>query len=380
MPAVDARITQALETALERGEVGVQVAAYLGEEPIVDAWIGAADAQAGRPVDGDTLFPSFSVAKGVTSTAVHLQAERGLIEYDAPIATYWPEFAANGKAGATVAHALAHRLGIPQMPAGMTPERLGDWNWIVDRIAELEPLHPPGTVNSYLPLTFGWVLAEVVRRTDPQHRPFGQVVQEEICSPLAIDSLWLGVPPSELGRGARLEQGPPGPPRPEREAFRAQVVPPAIAIAADVYNRADVRQACIPASGVLANARSLARLFALFANGGELDGVRLLSPERVRSFARRRDEYDELDRTNFVVMPVGAMGFWVADPAAGSGPSLVCSVGAGGAVSWADLDTGLAVSICHNRMFSLAPGAEHPLAPLGEAVREVARDLAPRRA
>jgi CubicO group peptidase (beta-lactamase class C family) len=262
------------------------------------------------------------------------------------------------------------------MPEGVTPEHLGNWDWIVSRIAELEPVYEPGTTNAYLPLTFGWVLGEVVRRTDPRQRPFGQFLQDEVCTPLGIDSLWLGVPAPELHRGAWIEQAPSSrPASAERAAVRTRVVPPAIELIPGVYNRDDVRQACIPATGVVANARSLARLFALFANGGALGGTRLLSPERVRSFTRRRTDYESDDRTNFAFMPVGAMGYWLADPSAGDGPDLICSVGAGGAVTWADLETGLAVSICHTRMFSGLPPGEHWLAPVGEAVRSVAKDL-----
>ena len=102
----------------ERGEVGLQVAAYLDGELVVDAWGGIADPATGRHVDRSTLFPVFSVVKAVTAVCLHIQAERGLIDYEAPIARYWPEFAANGKDRATIRNALSHRLGIPQMPAG----------------------------------------------------------------------------------------------------------------------------------------------------------------------------------------------------------------------------------------------------------------------
>jgi CubicO group peptidase (beta-lactamase class C family) len=276
-----------------------------------------------------------------------------------------------------VADALGHRLGVPEMPQEVTPERLQEWDWIVSLIAAQAPSHPPGAVNAYHPLTFGWVLGEVVRRTDPQHRPFGQFVQDELCGPLGIDDLWLGVPADRLDRVARLEAGsmrrelPP-----ERVALRSKVVPPALAIGPDVFNRADVRTACVPAAGLTANARSVARLFALLAGRGELDGVRLLSEERVLAFTQRRPHYDDLDQTNFYVMPLGAHGYWLADAVAGSHPNLICSVGAGGSIAWADLDTGLAVAICHNRMFGDVPPGEHPLVPVGDAVRELARGLA----
>jgi CubicO group peptidase (beta-lactamase class C family) len=111
------------KTIRENGEVGMQVTVYQDGQPVVDAWGGIADETTGRKVDGATLFPSFSVIKATTATALHIQAERGLIEYEKPIAEYWPEFAANGKATATIRDALSHRLGIPYMPEGVTPFR-----------------------------------------------------------------------------------------------------------------------------------------------------------------------------------------------------------------------------------------------------------------
>jgi CubicO group peptidase (beta-lactamase class C family) len=366
-----ARIEAALQIAADRGELGVQVAAYQGDELIVDAWSGMADLDQQRAVDADTLFPCFSVAKSVTATAVHLQAERGLLAYDEPIATYWPAFGAHGKQRATVADALSHRLGLPQAPPEITPERLDDWDWIVNRLAQTPPLYEPGTTNAYLSLTFGWVLAEVVRRTDPGRRPFGQFVQDEICRPLAIDGLWLGAPASALADSAQLISGPATPLSPERQRARAVAIPDAVALTPAIYNRDVVRRACVPATGLLANARSLARMFAMLANGGRLGDTRLLSAERVARFATPRPDYDTLDQTNLTVMPVGAFGYWLADPSAGSGPNLICGVGAGGAVAWADLSSGLSVAICHNRMFAGLPIDAHPLAPIGTAIARI---------
>jgi CubicO group peptidase (beta-lactamase class C family) len=120
---------KAVEGAIrEQGEVGLQVAVYHRGELVVDAWGGVADETTGRKVDADTLFPVFSVVKAVTATALHIQAERGLIAYDQPVARYWPEFAAQGKEHATIRDALSHRLGIPQMPEGVTPELMCDYD------------------------------------------------------------------------------------------------------------------------------------------------------------------------------------------------------------------------------------------------------------
>src|SRR2546425_11169023 len=124
-------VQEAVNAAIRAGgEIGLQVAAYVDGERVVDVWGGLADETTGRTVNGDTLFPVFSVTKAVTATALHIQAERGLVDYDTPIAHYWPEFGAHGKEKGTVRDALTHRIGIPQMPEGVTPELMCDWEWM----------------------------------------------------------------------------------------------------------------------------------------------------------------------------------------------------------------------------------------------------------
>jgi CubicO group peptidase (beta-lactamase class C family) len=197
-------LRDALQEALGREETGVQICAYRHGELIADGWAGTMGDAAGTPVDGQTLFPVFSTSKAVTATALHVQAERGLVDYDAPLATYWPEYGNRGKERITVRHVLTHRAGVPQMPDDVTPERLGDWEWMVQRLAEAEPVFEPGTHNTYLSMTFGWLLGEVVRRTDPQGRPFARFVAEEVCAPLRMDSFFFGIHSSDEARVATL--------------------------------------------------------------------------------------------------------------------------------------------------------------------------------
>src|SRR5205085_7581412 len=127
---------------------GIKTCAYSGETLIADASVGTVSPQ-GRSVRGETLFPVFALAKAATAIALHLQAERGLIEYDAPVCEYWPEFSANGKHGITIRHVLSHRSGFPQVPAELTPELMTDWDWVVGRLAEMSPLVLPDTRNTY---------------------------------------------------------------------------------------------------------------------------------------------------------------------------------------------------------------------------------------
>ena len=139
------RVQAVLDELVDSGaERGLQVAIYVGGELVVDAWAGVADPATGRLVDGDTLFTVFSTTKGIVATLIHILVERGLLEYDAPIARYWPEFGANGKEGITVRHALTHTAGIPQMPDGVEIADLCDWSSMCRRVADLGPLWPAG--------------------------------------------------------------------------------------------------------------------------------------------------------------------------------------------------------------------------------------------
>jgi CubicO group peptidase (beta-lactamase class C family) len=151
-PSIDA----ALNRALALGEIGIQVAAYHRGVRIVDAWAGVADQRSGRPVDERTLFPVFSVSKAVTSVALHIQAERGLVDYDQPVAAYWPAFGRNGKDRITVRQVLCHESGLPQMPPDVTPDRMCDWDWMIHAIEDFTPLFEPGSVGAYQSLVYGW--------------------------------------------------------------------------------------------------------------------------------------------------------------------------------------------------------------------------------
>jgi len=382
--ATDPRIEAALRETLARGEVGVQVAAYVDGKLVLEGWAGAADLETGRPVDASTLFPVFSVTKAVTATALHIQAERGLVDYDAPVASYWPEFAQNGKGAVTVEQILTHQSGVPQMPKGSTPDRLCDWDWTVARLAELELMFEPGTLNAYQSYSFGWLAGEIVRRTDPKGRGFGQFVREEIAEPLGIADLWIGLPRSELPRGAMLVSDIPER-KPGAETALSLAAKPDKGERDDVlYNRDEIRMACLPGGGAILNARSSARFFAMLANGGELDGVRLLSKDRLRYCATPRPNAEQPDQVLYggnVVMPMGKGGFWLDGTVFGGGPGVLCHAGLGGSAGFADFESGLAVSICHNRLFAgfKAANPDHPLYPLGQAVREVAEPHIERR-
>jgi CubicO group peptidase (beta-lactamase class C family) len=372
----NATVRAAIEKTVAAGtEIGVQVAAYYQGRLAIDTWGGLADETTGRAVDGDTLFNVYSVAKAVTATALHMQVDRGLIEYNAPIARYWPEYAAHGKQKTTVRHALTHRAGIPQMPEGVTPERMCDWDWMVREIAALKPLAEPGTKTLYQAMSFGWLIGELVRRTDPKQRSIGRFIREEIAEPLGITDLWIGIPDHVESRIARMTNATPPIPEEYLPPLFRLAAPAAVELSPEIFELPNVRRAEIAGVGGIFNARSEARFFAMLANGGELDGVRLLSRELVATFNTPRANAEEPDTVMFnMPMPITIAGFWyggdrpVVRPI--KNPRAFCHPGAGGSIGWADPEVNLAVAICHNRMFVPQSAADDPILLIADAVRE----------
>ena len=368
--AVQDKLTELVATGKE---IGIQICAWLGEEQIVDCWAGQADPLTGRLVDGNTLFNVYSVTKAVTATAMHIQVERGLVEYDAPIADYWPEFAQAGKGDVTVRHVLSHVSGVLRMPPDVTPELMTNWDWMCRRIAAMEPVYPAGSRSSYQSMTFGWLIGEVVRRTDPKRRPFGQFVKEEIADPLGATDLWIGVDDRVEPRIARLDAANVYV-APDNNMMR-EAQPLVVDLMPDPFERPYVRRACIPAVGGIFNARSEARFWAMLANGGRLGGVRLLSAERVASFAGPRPHFDDADPVFFgMKVPIGWSGFWLggAEAPPVSAPRnmrALCHPGMGGNIGWADPDTRLAVAFCHNRMFDTRDIGEDSRTLIGDTIR-----------
>ena len=369
MADINERVTAALDELIASGvESGLQVAAYHHGELVVDTWAGLADVESGRPVDGGTLFTSFSCTKGVTATAVHILVERGVISYDEPIAAHWPEFARRGKQHATIRHALTHRVGVPHMPDGVTPESMSDWDGMCEAIAALEPLWEPGARTGYHAYTFGWILGEVIRRADG--RPINQFVQEEICGPLGLDGIHLGIDDATEPRVATLVDGPrpADAPAAPPDALIARAIPPAVGILAEPYNNPVVRRAALPAHGGLMNARSLARLYAALAAGGELDGARILPADRVRTATRLQT--DDLDLA--IQQPVRkALGYFQSGAISAMGPRMTAfgHPGAGGAIGFADPEHEFAFALTKS---SLVAGAE-PGASAAEVIGALVR-------
>ncbi len=317
-------------------ERGLQAAAYLNGELVVDAWAGVTDPASDLPVDGDTLFTVFSCSKGVTATVIHLLAERGLLGYDDLIATYWPEFAANGKEGVTVRHALTHTAGIPQMPPH---PNMADWDGMCRGIAALTPQWEPGTQSGYHALTFGWILGELARRVDG--RPIEQIVAAEICAPLGITDLYFGIPDAVEPRVATLENDPA-----TTVAANARIP--------EVFNRPEVRRAVIPAGGGITNARALARHYAGLIGDG-VGGALLLPPERVR--AATALQFEGID----VVLGTPGrkgLGYFLGRPTSPMGERVTAfgHPGHGGTIGFADPTHGFAFALTKNLLNFPLPG------------------------
>lgn len=350
---IQGRIQSTLEEFVERDvERGLQVAAYFRGELVVDAWAGVADATTNTPMDGDTLFNVFSVGKAICATVIHQLADRGEVGYDAPVARYWPEFAANGKAGVTLRHVLSHRSGVPQMPDEIRAADLCDWDKTCRAIANLRPVWEPGTRTGYHHLSYGHILGEVARRVDG--RPFERIVREEICHPLGVDSLHFGIPDAVEDRVATLEAapGPDGTPPPPPGVLNWHAVPPDLLPIHEGFSRPEIRRACIPAGGI-ANARAIALICAALA-GASPDRVQLLTPERVRIATAL--ETDEMD----LVLGVGhrrGLGYVLGKAPSPMGQRMAVfgHSGAGGSLGYADPEYRFAFALTKNRLVSGLP-------------------------
>jgi CubicO group peptidase (beta-lactamase class C family) len=330
-------------------EIGLQVAAYVDGELVIDAWAGMADPAAGKPVDGDTLFMLSSTTKGVTATCMHACVEKHGLSYDMPIVEVWPEFGAHGKESATLRMALAHQTGVPQTPVGYTPEWLPDWDRMCRGIADLTPMFPLGERTAYHSLNYGYINGEILRRVDG--RTIAQFLQEEICAPLGIDGAYLGVPDSELHRVAVLTDAPPAPP----EYDARMVGEPAGSHVAEVFNRREVVQASIPGSGGIFSARGLARHYAMLADWGEIDRVRVLPEARLRAATELQSyEMDEI----YKIRARRALGYRLAiDTGPLASPEAFGHVGGGGSFAYADPPRRLGIAFAKNYFTYLSGNA-----------------------
>jgi CubicO group peptidase (beta-lactamase class C family) len=349
MNDIQRQVQQAIDRLVESGaERGLQVAVYRHGQQVVDAVAGIADPETGRLVTSDTPFYCYSVGKGATATVAHVLAERGLFGYDTPIVELWPEFGAHGKEKATVRHVLTHTVGVPGIPAETTPEDLCDWEKMCAITADAEPWWEPGTKTAYHAYPFGYIIGELVRRATG--KPISQVLREEVAAPLGIaDELYFGMPESELGRLARLEDAEGSAEylvaMPDDSPF-FKLGPQAVTPTAEFGNCTDILKADIPAGGKM-SARAVARMYAALL--GEVDGVRLISPERLREISAVAfsgvDEIMGFPSTWSLGYSIGRIG---TDPQ--ETPTVFGYGGVGGSYAYADTATGVAFALTKNKL------------------------------
>lgn len=278
---------------------GAAVCLYHRGEPVVDCWGGTRN-DAGDPWLEDTISFSFSTTKGVASTLLHTLAERGLIDYDVPVREYWPGFEANGKQGITVRDVLCHESGLYHIRDMIDDaERMLDWDAMVAALEAARPRHAPGAAHGYHAFTYGWLAGEIIQRVTG--KPFREVLEAELAKPLELDGLYCGVPADQMHRRAmligtavgdsRTTQRVSGGASRVRSALRTLGMgyDPREAVSALMpegienfdWNAERTSAASIPAANGTFTARSLAKLYAVLAGGGELGDVRLVSPERL---------------------------------------------------------------------------------------------------
>lgn len=325
----------------EDKERGLQAAVYFRGELVVNVSAGLADPARGAAVTDETLFPVFSCGKGVSATIMHRLVERGVLAYDQPIASVWPEFAANGKGGITLQHALNHTAGLHLMSPALGYATVCDWEAMCAEIAAMTPAWPAGSQREYHAISQGWILGGMACRATG--KTFEQLLEDEIRAPVGLKSLFMGIPDAVEPRVAVMEEIG------EEQFFpvvnEPQSIPNWVQPLYRFMNRADVRRACIPASNGIATAHDLARHYAALIPGG-VDGVELLPPARV---ARA---LEQVDTTIPTTMGPRGLGYGLGEDGAAMGTRLTCfgHGGYGGSLGFADLDHGLAVGFVRNRL------------------------------
>lgn len=373
-------VRAAFEANLRGGqEVGAAVGVYLHGRKVVDLWGGLADPATGRPWERDTLQVVFSATKAVTGTCALLLAQRGELDLDAPVAAYWPEFAANGKAHIPVRWLLTHQAGLAAIDDPITPEEALAWEPMVTALAAQRPLWEPGTESGYHGHTYGWLVGEIVRRVSG--RSIGTFLAEEISGPLGLD-LWIGLPEPELTRVSRLVVPRMDPdalaaidlhslPEPAREVVQAFTDPTSLSmrsmsVVSPPLNHDDPREqvAEMPATNGICTARSLARFYAALI--GPVDGHRVLTAETLGSATREQVVGKDLVLRTPVRIGTG-LGLPTPD-AFWYGPRAFGFPGMGGSLGFADPDTGLAFAYVMNHIQEGIPDLR--AAGLLTAVRE----------
>jgi CubicO group peptidase (beta-lactamase class C family) len=342
-----------------RHELGAACCAFRRKEKVVDLWGGVRDAETGEPWDSDTMVIVYSATKGLAAMTLALAHSRGWLDYDAPIARYWPEFAQRGKAAITVRQLLAHQAGLHILDEPVTYALVADHDQLAEVLARQTPAWEPGTRQAYHGITLGFYESELLRRIDPWHRTLGRFFHEEIAVPLGLDvyiDLPRAIPNARLASMTRpswidLLHGFPlrlaidtfNPHSPITRALHGSELPHD---PGTVY----ARHLEVPSGGGVGTARAIARAYSVFAGDGAELGLRRETLDLLAAPAvpPARGFYDECMKVDGVQFSLGFMKSTAALPF--GGPRAFGSPGAGGALGFADPDTGLGYAYVTNRM------------------------------
>ena len=362
---------EVFQAKLDSGdEVGAAIAFTLNGESVVDLWGGHTAADRVREWDRDTIVNTYSTTKGMTALCAHRLIEKGLIDLDETVATYWPEFAQAGKQDVPVRWLLTHQVGLPAIRKVLPPETLYDWDAMCAALAETEPWWEPGKQHGYHPMTFGFLVGEVIRRV--ANKSVGTMFREEIAEPLGADfHIGLGaehhhrVSPLigsliQTSSSSRQENAKPAPKTkgPMGDFMRDMADPTTMVgaafnnpkVPAGAHNSPEWREAEIPAANGHGNARALARIYGALARGGEIEGVRLLEPE---SITRARTEQVSGPDTTLGQMPMRyGLGYMLRSNFMPFSPSenAFGHPGAGGSIGVADPDNRVGFGYVMNKM------------------------------
>ncbi len=336
-------------------ELGAAAAVTVGGRPVVDIWAGDADS-AGTPWAADTIINVYSSTKTMAATCMLILADRGELDFDAPVARYWPEFAQNGKEGVLVRHVMSHTSGLSGFDPPLLPTDLYDLDAVAAHLAAQAPWWEPGTMSGYHAVTQGNLEGEILYRITGKR--MGAWFRDEVAGPLGAD-FYMGLPASEDARVAELVP-PTTIPTLSAEGIEMNgVVLPfdsiavrtltSVALNATEPRTREWRAAEIPAAGGIGNARSMARVHSMLANGGEVDGVRLIS--EAGALRGLEQQIDNVDQVLMIRMRHG-LGFgleldgWVTSP----NPRSMFWGGWGGSIALIDFDAKVSIAYVMNRM------------------------------
>jgi CubicO group peptidase (beta-lactamase class C family) len=345
-----AAVREAFGKNFEQGlELGASFSAVIGGEPVIDLWAGDRDAQ-GRPWEQDTIVNVYSTTKAMAALSTLMLVDRGELDLDAPVASVWPEFGTAGKQAIPVRQLLSHTSGVAGWEQPITLEQLYDWDYSTGLLAAQAPFWEPGTASGYHALTHGHLLGEVVRRATG--RSLGTFYREEVALPLGVD-FHIGLPEEHEPRVGDLVAPP--------EASLAASGPDVGTVATKVLGNPPLRgedansrawrSAEIPAANGTGNARAVARVAGVLANGGSADGVRLLGEDTLAKVVEEQSHGIDLVLGVPIRFGLG-FGLTSKELPIGPNPRTFFWGGWGGSLVIVDPDARLGISYVMNKMGS----------------------------